>query len=168
MRADPEIRPLRSGSRASIDKSQLQTPDLRTARMEASDVNPRILVSKESCPGISFIKPAPTPATPAQTRAELLRLSGSGYFKVRHDLCQLPRNEDPRQGVLGMMVSQRSGGRCSSTSCSSQRGHGFAISVARWRPQCGRAHSPRRRDDAGHLLTSQGSAPGLVDARGLG
>lgn len=53
------------------------------------------------------MKPAPTPATPVQTRAELLRVSGSGYVKVRHDLCQLPQGEDPRFGVIRAMVSQR-------------------------------------------------------------
>ena len=47
-------------------------------------------------------------ATSEETRADLLRLSGSGYTKVRHILRQLPPDGDnSRISVLGPMVTDR-------------------------------------------------------------
>jgi len=46
-------------------------------------------------------------ATPAETRDELLRVSGSGYPKIRHILRQHPGGVPDRVSVLGPMVTDR-------------------------------------------------------------
>jgi len=50
----------------------------------------------------------PVRATPEETLAELLRVSGRGYTKIRHTLCQVPTAaEGSKPGVLGPMVTDR-------------------------------------------------------------
>lgn len=49
----------------------------------------------------------PVQATPAETLAELLRLSGRGYTKVRHLLIQTSSGTISSPGKLGPMVSER-------------------------------------------------------------
>lgn len=53
---------------------------------------------------------APPPgvlASPAQTRADLLKWTGRGYTVARHVLVQLPSSETDRPSVLGPMVTER-------------------------------------------------------------
>lgn len=52
-------------------------------------------------------EPTAETATPAQTRAELKKVSGSGYPKVRHILRQHPDDVADRVSVLGPMVTAR-------------------------------------------------------------
>ena len=49
----------------------------------------------------------PLKVTSAETRAELLRLSGRGYTKVRHLLVQASRGPESSPGKLGAMVGDR-------------------------------------------------------------
>lgn len=46
-------------------------------------------------------------ASPAETRNDLLKMSGRGYTVVRHILRQLPAEETDRVSVLGPMVTER-------------------------------------------------------------
>lgn len=48
-----------------------------------------------------------TGATPAETRAELTRLSARGYTQLRHVLVQLPDRDGPRASTLARMLSGR-------------------------------------------------------------
>jgi hypothetical protein len=46
-------------------------------------------------------------STPAETREDLLRVSGRGYTKIRHLLVQTPSGTQSRPGKLGAMVRDR-------------------------------------------------------------
>ncbi|QIS43154.1 ArsR family transcriptional regulator [Clavibacter capsici] len=46
-------------------------------------------------------------ATPADTRAEILRLSARGYTQIRHILVQLPDRDKPRASTLARMMHGR-------------------------------------------------------------
>lgn len=48
-----------------------------------------------------------TAATPAETRAELTRLSARGYTQLRHVLVQLPDRGGPRASTLARMLHER-------------------------------------------------------------
>jgi DNA-binding transcriptional ArsR family regulator len=47
------------------------------------------------------------PATPAETRAEMTRLSARGYTQLRHILVQLPDRDKPRASTVSRMLSGR-------------------------------------------------------------
>lgn len=47
------------------------------------------------------------PATPAETRAEMTRLSARGYTQLRHILVQLPERDKPRASTVSRMLSGR-------------------------------------------------------------
>ncbi|MFE6965655.1 hypothetical protein ACFVAJ_11090 [Agromyces sp. NPDC057679] len=49
----------------------------------------------------------PAAATPAETRAELTRLSARGYTQLRHVLVQLPDRDKPRASTLAVMLHER-------------------------------------------------------------
>lgn len=46
-------------------------------------------------------------ASPAETRADLLKVTGRGYTVIRHILRQLPADSTARTSVLGPMVTER-------------------------------------------------------------
>ncbi|MDP9223725.1 MAG: ArsR family transcriptional regulator [Actinomycetota bacterium] len=54
------------------------------------------------------MKQPPVQSSPEETLEELLRLSGRGYTKIRHSLCQIPNlSGGSRPGLLGPMVTDR-------------------------------------------------------------
>src|SRR6478609_8967594 len=56
---------------------------------------------------VTHMNDASVEATPAETLAELLRVSGRSYTKVRHLLVQVPSGDTSKAGKLGAMVTER-------------------------------------------------------------
>lgn len=78
-------------------------PVRQGARQRRTCIVPDVIDQEDASPSTDE-----APATPEETRALLLKLSGRGYLVLRHVLCQLPNTtKGSRISVLGPMVTER-------------------------------------------------------------
>ncbi len=73
----------------------------------ANGIRPNPATRKQPCGLIVDMTSETNRATPAETRADIMRLSARGYTHLRQVLVQLPDTEDPRASTLARMLSER-------------------------------------------------------------